>query len=141
MRVSRQNRIRGAPILREKIKDISIAKHRPTMKETAKVRISILYPNKQGSRCDFKYYIEKHMPTSINLLSAQPGFKGVSVERGVGGGAPGAAPTFVATCHYLFDSVESFMAAFAHNAEALQRDMLNYTDIEPIIQVSEVLIS
>jgi hypothetical protein len=33
------------------------------------------------------------------------------------------------------------MAAFMPHAEVLQGDMPNYTDIEPVIQISEVLIS
>lgn len=105
------------------------------------VKISILYPNKQGGRFDLDYYIHKHMPMSIDLLSAYPGFGGVSVERGLGGGAAGTEPTYVAMCHYLFDSVESFIAAFNPNSPALQGDMPNYTDIESIIQISEVVIS
>ncbi|MBI4984705.1 MAG: EthD family reductase [Rhodocyclales bacterium] len=105
------------------------------------VRISIQYPNRQGARFDFPYYVETHMPTSIGLLSAHPGFKGASVERGIGGAAPGVAPTYIAASHFLFHSVEDFMAAFAPHAETLQRDMPNYTDIEPVIQVNEVLIA
>ncbi len=46
------------------------------------IKISILYPNTSGSRFDMVYYVEKHMPMSIRLLSAHPGFKGVSVEKG-----------------------------------------------------------
>jgi hypothetical protein len=33
------------------------------------------------------------------------------------------------------------MAAFAPNAAALQGDIPNYTDVAPVIQVNEVLIS
>ena len=105
------------------------------------VRISILYPNNKGSRFDFPYYVKTHMPMSIKLLSAHPGFKGVSVERGLGGAVPGSEPTHIAMCHFLFDSIEDFLAAFMPNAETLQGDMPNYTDIEPIIQFNEVLIS
>jgi uncharacterized protein (TIGR02118 family) len=105
------------------------------------VRISILYPNAKGSRFDVTYYVETHMPMSIKLLSAHPGFQGVSVERGLGGGVPGSPATYVAMCHFLFTSMEDFMAAFEPNAAVLQGDMRNYTDIEPVIQVNEVLIS
>lgn len=105
------------------------------------VKISILYPNNQGSRFDVSYYVETHMPMSIKLLSAHPGFKGVSVERGLGGAAPGSEPTYIAMCHFLFTSVEDFLAAFTPNAPVLQGDMPNYTDIEPVIQFNEVLIS
>lgn len=105
------------------------------------INISILYPNGRSARFDVRYYAEQHMPRSIALLSGHPGFRGVSVERGLGGPVPGTDPAYVATCHFLFDSVESFSAAFSPHADALQGDMKNYTDVEPIIQVSEVLIS
>lgn len=105
------------------------------------IRISILYPNKQDSRFGVAYYAQTHMPMSIRLLSAHPGFKGVSVEHGLGGAVPGSAPSYIAMCHYLFESVDDFLAAFMPHAAALQGDMPNYTDIEPLIQFNEVLIS
>lgn len=109
--------------------------------EISMIRISILYPNNKGSRFDVSYYVENHMPMSIQLLSAHPDFNGVSVEHGIGGAVPGAEPAYIAMCHFLFSSVESFLDAFIPNAEVLQGDMPNYTDIEPIIQFNEVLIS
>src|SRR4051812_13930353 len=105
------------------------------------VKISILYPNGEGRRFDMEYYLNKHMPQSIELLSAHPGYRGVSVERGLGGGTPDTPPPYVAMCHYLFDTAESFIAAFVPNAPVLQGDMPNYTDIETVIQFSEVEIS
>lgn len=105
------------------------------------IRISILYPNTAGSRFDMTYYRERHMPRSIALLGAHPGFRGVSVEKGLGGAEPGSQPAFVALCHYLFDSIESFMAAFLPHAEELQGDIQKYTDLTPVIQFNEVLIS
>ncbi|HEY0634282.1 MAG TPA: EthD family reductase [Gammaproteobacteria bacterium] len=105
------------------------------------IKISILYPNTKGSRFDVRYYIDKHMPHSIQLLSSHPGFKGVSVEQGIGGAVPGSDASFVAMCHFLFDSVDSFLAAFMPHAAVLQGDMPNYTDIEPVIQFNEVLIT
>jgi uncharacterized protein (TIGR02118 family) len=105
------------------------------------VKISILYPNKPGARFNFDYYTQKHMPRSIGLLSGHAGFKGVSVERGVGGAAPRSAPAYLAMCHYHFTSAEAFMQAFMPNAPELQGDIPNYTDIEPIIQINEVLIA
>lgn len=105
------------------------------------IKISILYPNNPSTRFDVRYYIDTHMPLSIGLLSAHPGFKGVSVERGLGGAMPGTGAAYIAMCHFLFDSTEDFMTAFTPHTAELQGDMPNYTDIEPIIQVSEVLIS
>jgi uncharacterized protein (TIGR02118 family) len=41
-------------------------------------------------------------------------------------------------CQFLFDSLEDFLAAFEPHAAFLQGDMVNYTDSEPIIQISAV---
>ncbi len=105
------------------------------------IKISILYPNIDGARFDLRYYIEEHMPLSIGLLSAHPGYRGVSVEKGIGGAAPGSRAAYVAMCHFMFDSADNFLAAFMPHAEKLQGDIPNYTNVEPIIQVNEVLIS
>ena len=105
------------------------------------VRISILYPNNKGARFDMRYYAETHMPMAIELLSTHSGFRGVSVDRGLGGLISGADATHVAMCHFLFDSTEEFMAAFTPHAAVLQSDIPNYTDIEPVIEVNEVVIS
>ena len=103
-------------------------------------RISFLYPNVEDSRFDFEYYLNSHMPWSIPMLSLHPGFKGVSVERGLSNGA-GAAPTYVAVCHFLFETLDDFMAAVTPSLDALRADMKNYTDVEPTIQIGDVLIS
>src|SRR4051812_33745258 len=102
------------------------------------VMISIMYPNRDGSTFDQEFYINTHMPMSIERLSTHAGFKGVSVVRGMGDGRPGSEPAYVAMCQYLFDSLEDFLTAFNPHAAFLQGDMVNYTDIEPIIQISAV---
>ena len=88
-----------------------------------------------------RYYVDTHMPLSIELLSTHPGFKGVSVECGFGGAEPGTDAAYIAMCHFLFDSIEDFMAAFVPHAARLQGDIPNYTDIKPVSQFNEVLIS
>jgi len=103
--------------------------------------ISSIYPKKEGYRFDFDYYLNKHMPMSIDRLSRAKGFKGVSVERGVDIGEPRIESSYVAMCHYYFDSLENFMAAFMPHAAELQGDIANYTNIQPIIQINEVQIT
>jgi len=104
------------------------------------IKISILYPNTPNAGFDMGYYIDMHIPLSIELFSAHPVIKGVSVERGLGGVMPGTDAAYIVMCHFLFIAAEDFMAAFMPHAAVLQGDMPNYTDIEPVIQISEVLI-
>ena len=89
------------------------------------IKITILYPNQPGTQFDMDYYLHTHMRLSIERLSVHSGFKGVSVERGLAGATPGSDPTYIALCHFLFDSVEAFLAAFMPHAEFLQGDMPN----------------
>jgi len=103
--------------------------------------IASIYPRVEGGHFDFDYYLKKHMPRSIELLSAAQGFKGVSVERGIELSEQGISSAYVAMCHYYFATLDDFMAAFMPHAEELQGDIVNYTNIEPILQINAVEIS
>lgn len=102
------------------------------------VVISMLYPNRTDSSFNRDYYLNIHMPQSIERLSAHPGYQGVIVAHGVGGATPGAEPAYVAVCHYFFDSLDDFLKAFEPHAALLQNDMPQYTASEPVIQISNV---
>ena len=47
-------------------------------------------------------------------------------------------PPFRAVAAFTCDSVRAFSEAFLPHAAELQEDIPNYTDIEPVIQVSHV---
>ena len=81
------------------------------------------------------------MPVSIKKLSEAKGFIGVSVECGVKLDDPKIESAFVAMCHYYFESIEDFISAFTPHAEELQGDIVNYTNIIPVIQINEVKIT
>lgn len=100
------------------------------------IKVSVLYPNGEGSRFDMNYYCTRHMPMVREKLGSA--CKGVAVEQGVGGAEPGAPAPFAALGHLLFDSIEDFQAAFAPHAAAFMGDIPNYTDIQPVIQISSV---
>lgn len=108
---------------------------------TSMININIFYPNTKGSRFDRDYYLNKHMPRAIELLSTHPGYKGVSVEFGIGGGGAGEPPAYTAICHFMFDSFESFMQAFTPIRPELQGDVHNYTDIKTVVQISEIALA
>ena len=43
-------------------------------------------------------------------------------------------------CHIYADTVESFQAAFGPHAKEILGDIRNYTDLEPVMQISEVTV-
>jgi uncharacterized protein (TIGR02118 family) len=102
------------------------------------INICSIYPKREGHHFDFDYYLNRHMPKSIEYLSQAKGFRGLSVERGIDIEEPKIESSYVAMCHYYFDSLEDFLAAFIPHADELQGDIVNYTNIEPTIQINQV---
>ena len=72
------------------------------------IKVSVMYPNTPGARFDHEYYRDKHMP----LVKARMGesCKYYTVDKGLAGGTPGAAATYVGMCHIFCDSVEAFQS-------------------------------
>lgn len=100
------------------------------------IKVSVLYPNRPGSRFDMDYYLSKHIPLVKQKLGSA--LKGVAIEQGLSGGQPGTPATYATMAHLSFDSIESFLGAFGPVAAQIQSDVANYTNVEPVIQVSAV---
>jgi uncharacterized protein (TIGR02118 family) len=66
--------------------------------------------------------------------------KSYTIDKGLAGGAPGAPAPYIGMCHIFCDSVESFQAAFGPHAKAIMADVANYTDLKPVMQISEVVV-
>jgi uncharacterized protein (TIGR02118 family) len=43
-------------------------------------------------------------------------------------------------CHIHCDSVEAFNAAFGPHAKEILADVPNYTDLQPVMQISDVVV-
>jgi uncharacterized protein (TIGR02118 family) len=102
------------------------------------IKVSVLYPNQQGSHFDMSYYCTKHIPMVRQLLG--PALKNVAVEEGIAGMAPGSPAPYLALGHLYFESVATFQEAFTPHAAQIVGDVPNYTNSEPTIQISTVKI-
>lgn len=102
------------------------------------IKFSVMYPHTEGARFDHAYYRDKHMP----LLKARMGDACLSytIDKGLVGGAPESPPTYVAQCHVFSESIEAFQKAFGPHAKEIRGDVPNYTDIVPVVQISEVVV-
>ena len=100
------------------------------------IKVTVLYPNDPGSTFDMAYYLGKHIPMVQQKLSGA--LRGTAVDQGLGGTEPGSSPAYTVICHLLFDSVEAYQAAFGPHAQAIVGDIPNYTNTQPVVQVSDV---
>lgn len=101
------------------------------------IKVTILYPSADGAKFDMDYYASKHMPLVASLLGDS--LKMYEIDKGVAGAAPGTAAPYVAIGYLYFDRLSAYLNSFKDNAEKIRGDIPNYTNIKPIIQISEVV--
>lgn len=102
------------------------------------IKVSVLYPNGEGKNFDMDYYCNQHVQLVEELLGDS--VKAATVEKGLGGAIPGSPATYAAMGNLYFASMDSFQNSFGPNAEKIMGDLPNFTNIEPVVQISEVMI-
>lgn len=101
------------------------------------ITFTVLYPNEEGKRFDANYYLNNHLPMVQQKLGAA--CRNISVEKGICGASPEASAPYLFMVHLAFESVTAFQTAFGPIAEEILADIPNYTDLQPVIQISEVI--
>lgn len=100
------------------------------------IKVNVLYPAGESAQFDMNYYLNRHTP----MLQARFGaaLKSIAIEHGLAGPTPDTAASFIVLCHLGFASVDSFQTAFAPHTAEIMGDIANYTNVQPIIQISDV---
>jgi uncharacterized protein (TIGR02118 family) len=99
------------------------------------VSLTVLYPKSESSHFDHAYYINKHIPlvrerfTSMGLLD-------VRLVRGTTT-LDGSAAQFELIGLLRFTSEAELSAALAAHGGEVVADVPNFTNIQPVIQISE----
>ena len=101
------------------------------------IRVSVHYPAKPGARFDHTYYAQRHMALVRQRLGSL-GLVRAEIDRAVSGSGPGAAP-FACIGYLYFSTLEEFQKAMKLHGPELMGDVPNFTDIQPQVQVSEVV--
>jgi uncharacterized protein (TIGR02118 family) len=102
------------------------------------IKLSVMYPYAAGARFDFDYYRDSHMPMIKQRMGAA--LLAYSVEKGLSGVEPGSSPMYAAVGNLYCESLEVFMAALGPHAEEFGADVVNFTGILPVQQISEVVV-
>ncbi|MEO7397276.1 MAG: EthD family reductase [Ilumatobacteraceae bacterium] len=92
------------------------------------IRMSVLYPGGDDATFDHDYYKTTHVPMACAAWNV-----GAEIDKGING-------PHLAAVHFFFESVEQMQAAMASSGTAaVMADVANYTNIAPVIQVSEIV--
>jgi len=104
--------------------------------ETGMFKVAILYPNGEDKTFDMDYYEKKHMPMVAGLLGKN--LKFYEIDKGIAGRTPNDKVPFVAIGYFYISDVAEYNKAIAQNRDAVINDFKNYTNIQPVVQISEI---
>lgn len=101
------------------------------------IKVAILYPNGEDKTFDMEYYSTKHMPLAASLFGES--LVTMSIDKGLASTTPGAPVPYLAIGYFYFENMETMKSSMGAHSEKLRADVPNYTNIQPILQVSEVV--
>jgi len=78
----------------------------------------------------------------MTMVKARMGahLKFYTIDKGLAGGAPGVAAPYVAIGHLHCESIEAFNAGFGPHMKEIMGDIPNYTEIAPVILISDIVV-
>ena len=101
------------------------------------VKVSIMYPYAEGKTFNMEYYEGKHMPMVAGFLGSN--LVKYTIEKGVASGIPNQPLPYMAIGVFYVKSLSEYQSAIAPNIDAIRADFQNYTNVAPVILVSEVI--
>jgi uncharacterized protein (TIGR02118 family) len=102
------------------------------------IKVSVMYPNSPGLRFDHDYCRTKHLPLIRSRMGAA--LRYYTIDKGLADGEGKPPSAYVAMCHLLCDSVEAYQTSFGPYAQEIRGDIHNFTNVTPIVQISEVVV-
>lgn len=99
------------------------------------IKVTVLYPNGEGKTFDMDYYTKNHMPLMAKFFN----LKIYAIDKGISGRAANDPAPFLAIGYLYFDKLSDYQSALALHAEEIRADFPKYTNVTPVIQISEVI--
>jgi uncharacterized protein (TIGR02118 family) len=108
-----------------------------TVAEKGLIKVSVMYPFAEGKTFNMEYYETKHMPMVAKFLGSN--LVKYTIEKGITSGIPNQPLPYMAIGIFYVKSLADYQAAIAPNRDAIIADFANYTNVAPVILVSEVV--
>ena len=83
-----------------------------------------------------EYYENKHMPMVAAFLGNNLQF--YEIDKGIAGRTPNDKVPYLAVGYFYVKDMAAYNNVISQHKEAIISDFKNYTNIQPVIQVSEV---
>ena len=110
-------------------------KYNPGAAEKGLVKVSIMYPFAEGKAFNMEYYETKHMPMVAAFLGSN--LVKYTIEKGLA--IPNQPLPYMAIGTFYVKNLNDYQAGINPNREAIRADFANYTNVTPVILMSEVV--
>lgn len=101
------------------------------------IRVTVSYPPHEGCQFDHAYYQSTHAQLIRDRLDAH-GLVKLEIDQTLPDPS-GKLPASVAAAHMFFNDASAFKAAMGVEGKVLGADRTNYTDIIPVVVISQVI--
>jgi uncharacterized protein (TIGR02118 family) len=99
-------------------------------------KVAVLYPNGEGKTFDMSYYENNHMPMVAGFLGKNLRF--YEIDKVLAGRTPNEKVPYLAIGYFYVKDVDEYNKAIGQNRDAVISDFKHYTNIQPVILISEV---
>ena len=100
--------------------------------------VTVMYPESKVATFDMDYYLNTHLKLVDDKWGGM-GLRGARVLKGIASSEPGSIAPYRVMAVVAFESSEDFQAAVAAHGEEIFGDLPNFTNITPVIQISEIV--
>ena len=104
--------------------------------EAGLFKVTIMYPGGKDKTFDMDYYEKSHMPMMAGILGKN--LKFYEIDKGISGRTPNDEPPFVAVGYFYCYDVAAYGQAVSKNIDSIRNDIKKYTNIQPVILISEI---
>ena len=104
------------------------------------IRLTVLFPKTSDSHFDMEYFLNKHIPMTKERLQSSGIPIKAEVDEGLGSVTGGPAP-YAAIGYFMYEKMEDFQNGLAAHGAEIMADIPNFTNVEPQIQISRVVLS
>ena len=116
---------------------VATNRNRSLFSEKGMTKVSVMYPYSEGNTFNMEYYETRHMPMVAVLLGEN--LVKFTIEKGIASGIPNTPLPFIAIGTFYVKNLGEYQKAIQPNRDAIRADFPKYTNITPLILVSEVI--
>ncbi len=101
------------------------------------IKVTVMYPRGEGKTFDMDYYKTTHMPLMQKLFGESMKF--YTIDKGLKSGMPDTPLPYEVIGNLYFDGMAGYDAGMKANVDEIRADIAKYTNIVPVVQISEVV--